>query len=59
MADYLRANGKMTKDMGGDTKDILMEIYTKASSNTERLTVKADISGRLRMRYMMANGLKA
>lgn len=58
MADYLRANGKMTKDMGGDSKDILMETYIKASSNTERLTVKAGISGRRRMRCMTANGLK-
>lgn len=58
MADYLRANGKMTKDMGGDSKDILMETYTKVSSNTERLMAKVDISGRLRMRYMMANGQK-
>jgi hypothetical protein len=45
MEGCLRANGKMTRDMAEDMKDILMEIFIKESSNMEKLMERVDING--------------
>ena len=54
----MKANGKMTQDMGEDMKGTLMKIYTKVNFNMVKLMAKEDINGFQHLKFMMVNGQK-
>jgi len=58
MEGFMKANGKMTQDMGEDMKGTLMKIYTKVNFNMEKLMAKEDINGFQHLKFMMVNGQK-
>ena len=59
MAEFLRENGRMTKDMVEVMKDILMEIFIKVNSNMGKPMVRVDINGFHQEKCTMASGPKA
>ncbi len=58
MAECMKATGSKTRDTEGDTSDMLIRTFTKASFFSVRLMVKDGITGTNKGKFMMESGKK-